>query len=59
MGYILIVRENVKSNRKDKISEKLVFKTKEPYTVMKKATPSSYWLQHLPFFRFYGGLEER
>ena len=45
---LVVVRKQVKSSGKDGISHKLAFKTKGPYRVLEKATPSSYWLQHFP-----------
>ena len=47
--YLVLVRKHVKSIRKDRIAQKLVFKTKGPYRVLEKVAPSSYWIQHLPF----------
>ena len=48
-GDLLVVRKQVNSTIKDGKTQKLVFKTKGPYRVLEKATPSSYWLQSLPF----------
>ena len=48
-GDFVLVREKVKSSRKYGISQKLLFKTKGPYRVLEKATPSSYWIHSLPF----------
>ena len=50
----MLVRKQVKSNRKDGVEPKIVFKTNKPYRVLEKDTPSSYWLQCFPF---YEGLE--
>ena len=52
-GYLVVLRKRVKSSRKYGISRKLLFKTKGPYIVLDKSTPSSYWLQSLPF---WGGI---
>ena len=49
IGDLLVVRKQVKSSRKDGVSQKLVFRTDGPYIVLEKATPSSYWLKCLPF----------
>ena len=48
-GYLVVIRKHVNSIRKEGISQKLLFKTKGPYRVLEKATPSSYWIQRLPF----------
>ena len=45
----MAVINQLKSIRKDGISHILVLKTKRTYIVLDKATPSSYWLQSLPF----------
>ena len=45
----MLLRKQMKSSRKFRIAEKLLFKTKGPYRFLDKATPSSYWLQNLPF----------
>ena len=55
-GYLVVVSKQVNSSRKYGISQKLVFKTKVPYIVLEKATPSSFWLQSLPFL---GSMEAR
>ena len=47
-GNLVVVRKQVKSTRKYGIYHKLVFKTKGPYRVLDKATPSSYWVHNLP-----------
>ena len=47
--HLVVVKKQVKSIRKYGIYQKLVFKTKGPYIVPEKATPSSYWLHRLPF----------
>ena len=44
-GDIVVIRIQVKSIRNDMIVQKLVLKTKVPYRVLDKATPSLYWLQ--------------
>ena len=49
IGDLLVVRKQVKSSRKDGVSQKLVFRTDGPYIVLEKAAPSSYWLQCFPF----------
>ena len=46
---LVIVRKLVNLSIKYGIAQKLVFKTKGPYIVLYKATPSSYRLQRLPF----------
>ena len=38
-GYIVVVRKQIKSSRKDGVDEKLVFKTKGSYIVLEKDTP--------------------
>ena len=48
---IVVVRKQLKSSRYDGIAYKLVFKIKGPYRVLEKATPTSYWVQRLTFFR--------
>ena len=48
-GDIVVVSMQVKSTRKNGVSRKLVFKTKGPYRVLEKATPSSYFLRRLNF----------
>ena len=48
-GDIVVVKNHVKSSRKDGVTQKLVFKTKGPYRVLEKAAPSSYWLQSFTF----------
>ena len=48
-GDLVLVRIQVKSTRKDGVAQKLSFKTKGPYRFLDNATPSSYWLQSLPF----------
>ena len=45
----MVLRTQVKSSIKYRISHKLVLTTKGPYTVLEKATPNFYWLQSLPF----------
>ena len=45
----MVVNNRAKSSRKEIIYHKLVFKTKESYRFLEKATPSSYQIQHLPF----------
>ena len=45
----MVVSKQVNSIRKDRVSQKLIFKTKGTYRVLKKATPISYWLQRLYF----------
>ena len=51
---LVIVRNQVKSTRKYRLAQKLLFKTKRPYQVLEKATPNSYWLQSLPFCQGLG-----
>ena len=46
-GELVVVSKQVKSSRKYRISHKLVFKTYEPYRVVEKVIPVSYWLQRL------------
>ena len=53
-GDLVLVRKQVKSRRKYGIAQKLLFKTKVPYRVLKKATPISYWLHSLPFYEDIG-----
>ena len=53
-GDLVIVRKQVKSNAAKGISAKLVFKTKGPYRVIERMTPSSYKIQKLPFLRGLG-----
>jgi hypothetical protein len=48
------VRKQVKSNTSKGISAKLLFKTRGPYRVIDRITPSSYRLQKLPFLRGLG-----
>ena len=48
-GDLVVVRNRVKSSKKCGISKKLVLKKKGSYRVLEKATPISYWIQHLPF----------
>ena len=55
-GYLVIVREQVKSIRKDGISQALVFKTKVPNRVLEKDKLISYWLQRFPFCKGLGRL---
>ena len=45
----MVVRKQLKSRRKYGIAQKLLFKTKGPYRVLKKATPILYCLQCLTF----------
>ena len=45
----MVVRKQVKSSRKYGGAHKLLLKTKGPYRVLEKATPSSYCLLHLNF----------
>ncbi len=54
IGDIVIVRKQVKSNKSKGISAKLLFKTRGPYRVIDKITPSSYKLQKLPFLKGLG-----
>jgi hypothetical protein len=54
IGDLVIVRKQVKSNASKGISAKLLFKTRGPYRVIDKITPSSYRLQKLPFLRGLG-----
>ena len=49
----MVVRKQVNSIIKYEVAQKLLFKTKGPYRVVEKATPSSYWLRYFPF---YGGI---
>ena len=49
IGDLVVVSKRVKSSRKYRIAQKLVFKTKEPYKVLDNATPSSYWHQRFTF----------
>ena len=49
MGYIVVVIRQVKSNRKDRVSHKIIFKSKGHYRILVKATPSLFWLQRLRF----------
>ena len=58
-GYIVVVRKQAKLSRRYGISQKLLFKTKGPYRVLEKDTPSSYWLQHLPFCEGLGSLRRK
>ena len=51
---IVVLRKISKSSRKEKVDPKIVLKTKGPYSVLEKATPSSYWLQRLPFCEVLG-----
>ena len=44
----MIVIKQVKSSRKDVISQRFVFKTKGLYRVLEKTTPSSFWIQIFP-----------
>ena len=48
-GYLVLVSKQVKSIRKEGISQKLVLKTKIQYRVLEKTKHSSYWLQRFPF----------
>ena len=48
-GENVVVRERFKSNIKYGVSQKIVFKSKVTYISLEKVTPSSYWLQRLPF----------
>ena len=50
----MVIRNQVKSIRKDGISQGLLFKTKLPYRFLEKATPISYWLQRLTFCECLG-----
>ena len=43
-GDLVVVRKHVKTSIKYRIAQKLLFKTKGPYRVLEKATPSSSWL---------------
>ena len=45
----MVLSKHVKSSINDRIAHKLLFKTKGPYIILEKATPSSYWLQRLTF----------
>jgi hypothetical protein len=49
IGDLFIVRKQVKSNTSKGISAKPLFKTRGPYRVIDRITPSSYCLQKLPF----------
>jgi hypothetical protein len=49
IGDLVIVRKQVKSDTAKGISAKLVFKTRGPYRVIDRISPSSYKLQKLPF----------
>jgi hypothetical protein len=53
-GDLVIVRKQVQSNASKGISAKLLFKTRGPYRVIEKITPSSYKIQRLPFCRGLG-----
>ena len=53
----MVVRKQVNSSRKYGIAQKLVLKTKRPYRVLEKATPSSYWLQRFNFCEGIGSPE--
>ena len=48
-GDLVVVREQVKPSIKYWIYQTLVFKTKVPYIVLEKDTPSSCWVQIFPF----------
>ena len=50
----MVVRKQVKSKIKYRISQKFVFKTKRTYRVLDKSTPNSYLLQHLNFCKGLG-----
>jgi hypothetical protein len=53
-GDLVIVLKQVKSDTSKGISAKLLLKTRGPYRVIDKITPSSYRLQKLPFIRGLG-----
>ena len=55
----MVVSNQVKSSRKDGVSQKPVFKTNRPYRVLEKDTPRSYWLQSLPFCESLGRPENK
>ena len=48
-GDIVVVRKQLKSIIKEGESHNFLLKTKGPHRVLEKSTPSSYWLQNLPF----------
>ena len=50
----MFVSKQVKSRRKYGIAQKLLFETKEPYRVLEKATPISYWIKCLLFVEGIG-----
>ena len=43
-GDILLVRKQVNSNINYRVYHKLALKTKGPYRLLEKSTPSSYWV---------------
>ena len=45
----MVERKQIKSRINYGVEQKLLFKTKGPYIVLKKAIPNSYWLQCLNF----------
>ena len=51
-----MVSKQVTSSRKEGVSKKLSLKTNEPYKVLHKSTPGSYWLKCLPFCEGLGRL---
>ena len=48
-GYLDIVRNQLKSSAKKGIAQNMVLKSKCPYRVLENSTPTSYWIQKLPF----------
>ena len=50
----MLVSKQVKSSIKYGTAQKLVFKTKGPYRVLKKAIPKAYWIQRLTFCESLG-----
>ena len=47
---LVVIRKQMELIRKDRISQKLVLKTKGSYIFLERVTPIPYWLQSFPLF---------